>query len=214
MRRRVGLPGGASPAAPGAAGPAAGSPGPSAGQGGGASPYRTWADFLEHWARGDRPDGPGDLPRLDPGDLPADAWQRLLVRVRTAVEERLQQGLDAMVRDVNAARDEFTAGRALTRGRVTLRSVRTLLHHPCLPEDFRDPVLRAVDTQVQALQDNLEQGLARRLADGDDPRAVEARRRTYRDNPLTAVLADAPPTAPVPAAAPDVGGRRRIVRPG
>ncbi|MCL6673252.1 hypothetical protein [Streptomyces panaciradicis] len=150
---------------------------------------------------------------MEPGDLPVDAWQRLLGQVRGAVEERLQRGLDALVREVNAAGDEFTAGRALTRGRVTLRAVRTVLRHPCLPEDFRTPVLQAVDDQIRTLQDTLEQGLDQRLAAGDDPRAVEARRRTYRDNPLTAVLDDPAEGLP-PAPAPHTGGRRRIIRPG
>lgn len=177
---------------------------------GGDSDYLSWARTLDEWADGTRPD-PLQLPPLSPDDLPADTWQRLLARIASAVDRRLQGGLDLMVREVNDAADEFSVGRALTRGRDVLRSVRSVVTHPSLPADFRARMATLMDEHTRRLQEELERGVRALLADGADPHAVETRRRTLRDNPLTAVLSE--PSAPPPAGWYEPTGRRRIVTP-
>ncbi|KIF77196.1 hypothetical protein QR77_31700 [Streptomyces sp. 150FB] len=179
----------------------------------GGGSYQAWADYLEGWATG-RTDGPPP-PALDPEDLPADTWQRLLVRIGEAVSLRLQNWADAMITAVSTAPDEFSAGRALAQSRVGLREVRALASHPSLPEDFSKRLLKAVDQRTQNLQSAIETELDGAVAKGQDPRWVEARRRTVRDNRLTAVLDD---DARAPAAeAPHVwsydpaAGRRRVI---
>ncbi|MBZ3901913.1 MULTISPECIES: hypothetical protein [Streptomyces] len=177
---------------------------------GGGSDYQIWARTLDRWADGDRTD-PLHLPPLAADDLPADTWQRLLTRIASAVDRRLQSGLDVMVREVNDASDEFSVGRALTRGRDVLRSVRSVITHTSLPADFRRRMASLMDEHTRRLQEDLERGVQSLLADGADPHAVEARRRTLRDNPLTAVLSE--PSAPPPAGWYEPTGRRRIVTP-
>ncbi|MEV6380418.1 hypothetical protein AB0M31_13470 [Streptomyces sp. NPDC051773] len=181
---------------------------------GGGSDYLNWARTLDEWADGTRT-GPLELPSLAPDDLPADTWQRLLDRIASAVDRRLQAGLDLMVREVNAAADEFSVGRALTRGRDSLRSVRSVVTHPSLPADFRARMATLMDEHTRQLQEELERGVQALLAEGADPHAVETRRRTLRDNPLTAVLSEptAEPSAPPPAGWYEPTGRRRIVTP-
>lgn len=177
---------------------------------GGESTYQIWARTLEEWAVGRRTD-PLQLPPLSADDLPADTWQRLLARIASAVDRRLQSGLDLMVREVNDAADEFSVGRALTRGRDVLRSVRSVITHASLPADFRGRMAILMDEHTQRLQEDLERGVQSLLADGADPQAVETRRRTLRDNPLTAVLSE--PSAPPPVGWYEPTGGRRIVTP-
>ncbi|MEU1557719.1 hypothetical protein AB0G86_21210 [Streptomyces scabiei] len=177
---------------------------------GGGSDYQTWARTLDRWADGEQPD-PLHLPPLSPDSLPADTWQRLLTRIAAAVDRRLQDGLDLMVREVNDAADEFSVGRALTRGRDVLRSVRSVITHTSLPADFRRRMAGLMDDHTRRLQDELERGVQALLAEGADPHAVETRRRTLRDNPLTAVLSE--PSAPPPVGWYEPTGGRRIVTP-
>jgi hypothetical protein len=179
----------------------------------GGGSYQAWADYLEGWAAG-RTDG-RPPPALAGEDLPADIWQRLLVRIRDAVNLRLQNWADAMVAAVSAAPDEFSAGRALAQARAGLREIRALVAHPSLPDDFSTRLLKSVDDEARSLQSAIETELDRAVAGGEDPRWVEARRRTVRDNRLTAVLdeearspaRDAPPAWSYDPA----GGRRRVI---
>jgi hypothetical protein len=177
-------------------------------------PYQAWADYLERWAA-----GAGDLtapPALAPEDLPEDAWQRLLTRIDEAVSSRLQGWADALMAALSETPDEFSAGRALAQSRAGLRQVLLLLATPSLPADFRTRLADAVAKQVRRIQSDLEQELDRAAATGLDARWVEARRRTLRDNPLTAVLTAEPAAAQPPGPAwsydPAGGGRRRVVR--
>ncbi|WUH90493.1 hypothetical protein OG900_10575 [Streptomyces sp. NBC_00433] len=176
-------------------------------------PYHAWADYLENWAA-----GAVDLttpPALAPEDLPQDGWQRLLTRIDQAVSSRLQAWADALVAALSEAPDEFSAGRALAQSRAGLRQVLLLTRVPSLPEDFRSQMAQAVGKQVQRVQFDLERELDRAVTAGLDARWVEARRRTLRDNPLTAVLSAEPAAAETPAPAwsydPAGGGRRRVV---
>ncbi|KND46363.1 MULTISPECIES: hypothetical protein [Streptomyces] len=177
---------------------------------GGDSDYQIWARTLDRWADGDRTD-PLHLPPLAADSLPADTWQRLLTRIAAAVDRRLQSGLDLMVREVNDATDEFSVGRALTRGRDVLRSVRAVITHTSLPADFRQRMAGLMDEHTRRLQEELERGVRSLLAEGADPHAVETRRRTLRDNPLTAVLSE--PSGPPPVGWYEPTGGRRIVTP-
>lgn len=176
--------------------------------------YQAWVDRMEEWAGGGGAAVP-DPPPLDPDQLPADAWQRLYVRVGEAVGRRLQNWADALARALAAAPDEFSAGRTLAQSREGLRQVRAAASHPGLPEEFRVRLLASVDTQIRRLQEQVEAQCDAAPAGGADPRWTEARRRTLRDNRLTLVLDEDPAVATREAAAAwsydPAGGRRRVV---
>ncbi len=178
--------------------------------------YQAWADHLERWARGERPDA-GQLPVLAPADFSAETWQRLAVRLTGALSAVLQTWADALTAAVSAdGGDEFAAGRALAQARHGLRGIRALAGHPGLPADVRSQLVRLVDGQVRKAQQDLERMVRRDAAAATAPHRIEARLRTLRENPLTAVLTEDAGRQPDaagwdydPAAPP----RRRIVRP-
>ncbi|MCL7380913.1 hypothetical protein [Streptomyces sp. 35G-GA-8] len=181
--------------------------------------YETWAAFLTEWAAGGRSDGAG-LPALRQEDFAADTWDRLRLRLTDALSGRLQRCADALAAALGETADEFSVGRALEQARSGLHPVRALANHPALPEDLRPRLLKMVDDATCSLQQDLERAVEGMVAEGGDPRRVEARRRTVRDNPLTAVTS-APPPVPAgePAATggwsydPTATGRRRVTPP-
>ncbi|MFD5316850.1 hypothetical protein [Streptomyces sp. NPDC127098] len=182
------------------------------GRGGG---YQAWADHLEQWARGARPD-PDRLPALARDDFTAGTWARLANRLTEAISTSLQTWADGLTAAMSAETDEFAVGRALAQAREGLRGVRALAAHPGLPAELRERLLRLVDGQVARLQEELERDLARRPETATEPRWVEARLRTLRDNPLTAVLAedtDRPSAAAGWTYDPAAPTRRRVIRP-
>lgn len=192
---------------------------------GGGGGYQLWADHLERWAAGGDGGGVGGAefpapPALAPEDLPTDSWERLLDRITTAVNRRLQDWADALTAALSAAPDEFSAGRALAQSREGLRQIRALAAHPALPADFRTRLSATLDQRTRQLQQDIEADVDRLAALGEDPRLIEARRRTVRDNRLTAVLDEPPlppgaaavPTGPAWAYDPAGGARRRVVR--
>jgi hypothetical protein len=162
--------------------------------------YHAWAEFLQRWARA-RQDAtlpaPGTLPSLSRADLPGDAWERLGNRLTEAMSQRLQGVADALARALSEATDEFEAGRALTHSRAGLRDVRALAAHPALPQELRGRLTHMIDEQIRHLQGQLEAQLDRSPAWRADPRRAEARRRTLRDNALTAILAQPPAPPPL-----------------
>ncbi|MFJ1912517.1 hypothetical protein ACIOGX_11330 [Streptomyces sp. NPDC088147] len=198
--------------------------------------YETWAAFLTAWASGTDAatgtegasgggsDGAGlpaaGLPALRQEDFAADTWDRLRRRLTDALSARLQLCADALTGALGEAADEFSVGRALAQARSGLHPVRALANHPGLPEDLRPQLLKMVDDATRSLQRDLERAVESMVAEGGDPRHIEARRRTLRDNPLTAVTS-APP--PVPTARheatggwsynPTATGRRRVTPP-
>ncbi|MFJ5926204.1 hypothetical protein ACIQF6_26715 [Kitasatospora sp. NPDC092948] len=176
-------------------------------------PYQAWADYLEHWSTARPVDGI-DLPALARTDFPADTWQRLMERIQRALDLVLQSWADAMVTAMNAADDEFAAGRALAQARTGLHRIQALAAHPRLPADLRGRLTDTVAEAIRDLQQELERGLARRAARGDDPQQIENRRRTLRDNPLTAVLAAPPPADTGGWAYDPLNAPRRRVLPG
>ncbi|MFE2639330.1 hypothetical protein ACFXKS_22275 [Streptomyces scopuliridis] len=181
--------------------------------------YETWAAFLTDWAAGGRSDGAG-LPALRQEDFAADTWDRLRLRLTDALSARLQRCADALGTALGEAADEFSVGRALAQARSGLHPVRALATHPGLPEDLRPQLLKMVDDATRSLQQDLERAVESMVSEGGDPRRVEARRRTLRDNPLTAVTSAPPPVpAAEPAATggwsydPTATGRRRVTPP-
>lgn len=177
--------------------------------GGGA--YQAWTEFLGRWAGGEDVDAAAP-PRIAPEDLPGDAWERLVARIGVALDRRLQTWADALTTALSAAPDEFSAGRALTQARVGLRPIRALVTHPNLPDDIRTRLTEMVDDQTRRLQQDLEREVEQLAAHGEDPRWVEARRRTLRDNQLTAILTENPTVPAAPAwSFPPVGRRRRVI---
>ncbi|HST86659.1 MAG TPA: hypothetical protein VLL08_33280 [Kineosporiaceae bacterium] len=151
--------------------------------------YHEWAVFLDRWTAGDAA-GIDDLPRVDPSELNAETLVRLTDRIFSALATRLQTWADRMTRAMAAESDEFSVGRALTQARQGLQAIRVLAAHPALPDDLRRQLSDLIDRQIEAAQDSLETDLSRLTSSGVPRRVVEARRRTIRDNRLTAVLAD------------------------
>lgn len=168
--------------------------------------YETWVEFLRRWSAEEAVD-PAALPVLVEADLPGETWQRLALHLGDALDTRLRAWAERLVAAMTATQDEFSAGRVLTQAREGLRSVRALAAHPGLPESSRTRFTDLVDAQIRDLQEQMERSLDRLTV---DPRWVEQRRRTLRDNALTALLASTP-TAPDPWAAPRTGTPRRRV---
>lgn len=181
---------------------------------GGGGLYDRWATFLDQWGTGAQVD-PTGLPKLVPEDFTPDGWVRLTNRLTSALEARLVGWADALSRAMGDARDEFTVARALAQARAGLRSVRAVAAHPSLPPDLSKRLLGLVDTQINSSQQALESSVDRMRREGATQTAVEARRRTIRDNSLVVTTQEAPPAAgPAWAAPATEPGRRRIVIPG
>ncbi|MGH4020782.1 MAG: hypothetical protein ACRDT0_16465 [Pseudonocardiaceae bacterium] len=181
----------------------------------GGGTYNGWATFLERWGAGEATDST-HLPPLEPADFTGDTWERLVLRLTDAISRRLRSWADALTRAMAESTDEFTVGRALSQARSGLRAVRDLAQHPGLPQDLRDRLVDLVDRQVDSAQQSLEEQVDRMRSNGVDAQLVEARRRTIRDNPLTAVAATQQATSPAPTTGdwfvdPAGTGRRRVI---
>lgn len=153
--------------------------------------YHDWAGFLGRWATGDAT-GIELLPVVDPAELNPETLVRLTDRLTGALSTRLQDWADRLTRSMAAETDEFSVGRALAQARAGLHSIRALADHRALPEELRRRLVEIVDRQIRSTQVALEDDLDRFAARGVSSRIVEARRRTIRDNPLTAVLSQPP----------------------
>ncbi|WP_329570760.1 hypothetical protein [Streptomyces sp. NBC_01361] len=178
-------------------------------------PYETWVDFLRRWSA-EEPADPAAVPALTRQDYETETWERLVEHFAAALDKRLQAWADRLVRAMAAADDEFTAGRELAQARAGLHTVRALAGHPGLPADLREQFTGLVDREIGELQAQLEQHLDRMAQNGADPRWTEQRRRTLRDNGLTAVSAQAAAPDTESAQDPWAGSppdrpRRRIV---
>lgn len=124
----------------------------------------------------------------------------------------------AFARAAGAAADEFEFGRALQQSRTGLRAIRALATDPRLPDELRARLTGIVDGSVRGMQEQLEKQVERMRGAGDANRRAEARLRTLRANPLTAVIDDtaverAATAAPPAPADPFDTPRRRIARP-
>lgn len=177
--------------------------------------YNDWAAFLDRWAAGETMDST-QLPVLEPADFAGDTWERLVRRLTDALSRRLQSWADGLSRAMAESTDEFSVGRALGQARSGLRSVRALAQHPGLPQDLRDRLVDLVDRQVRSAQQSLEEQVDRMRSSGVAAPHVEARRRTIRDNPLTAATAEQPATSAAAATGdwfvdPFATGRRRVI---
>jgi hypothetical protein len=148
--------------------------------------YEAWAAFLDQWAAGESLD-PAALPKLAPEDFTSDSWQRLVDRVTDALSQRLKAWSGTLERELSSARDEFTAGRALNHARWSLPPIRAVAASPALPEELGKRLLDLVDTQIRSTQQQLDEQMERLRRSGAARTAVEARLRTIRENPLTAV---------------------------
>ncbi|MHB9859415.1 hypothetical protein [Streptomyces sp. YIM S03343] len=198
-------------------GPAAvAAPGAAPGLWGDGGAYQTWVGFLRAWAAFE-PVDPEALPRLEQEQFEADTWVRLSTHVIAAFTARLARWSEGLVRALNEARDEFSFGRELAQARTGLRSVRALAAHPGLPESLRTELGKLIDEQIPRIQAQLEQSLEHEARRGANARFVEQRRRTLRDNALTAVLttppdpASAPPADPWASYTPGTPSRRRVL---
>jgi hypothetical protein len=148
--------------------------------------YEVWAAFLDRWGAGEALD-PAKLPKLVPEDFTSDSWQRLVDRVAEALSRRLKSWSDTLSRELSAATDEFTAARALNHARWSLSPIRAVAASPALPAELSTRLLGLVDTQIRSTQRQLDDQTERLRRSGVPPVAVEARLRTIRENPLTAV---------------------------
>jgi len=151
-------------------------------------PYETWVDFLRRWAAEENPDLDA-LPPLAQDDFPGETWERFALHLGEALDLRLKSWAGRLTEALLAAPDEFSAGRELAQARAGLLTVRAVAGHPGLPESHRRRFRELVDGQIKDLQQQLERRLDDlAAANGSDPRWVERRRRTLRDNALTATL--------------------------
>ncbi|MEU5000822.1 hypothetical protein [Streptomyces sp. NPDC021622] len=156
--------------------------------------YHAWVDFLRRWTAEEEHLHPQALPTLSDEQFAAETWVRLTTHLGDALGTRLQAWSDRLVAALNAAQDEFSAGRELTQSRTGLRAIRAMARHQGLPAGVRDRLGGVVDEQIAQLQAQLEQGLEEKARAGWDPRQVERRRRTLRENALTEVTAQPPET--------------------
>lgn len=154
--------------------------------------YGAWVEFLRRWAAAE-PVDPAGLPALDQERFAGETWVRLSTHLTGALSTRLQDWADRLSRALAAAADEFSAGRELTQARVGLQRIRAVAGHPGLPPGVREQLSNMVDGQIENVQVQLEQSLDDLARGGLDPRRVEERRRTLRENPLTQVLTGPPP---------------------
>ncbi|MFJ4468895.1 hypothetical protein ACIP2X_15585 [Streptomyces sp. NPDC089424] len=173
-------------------------------------PYETWVDFLRRWAAAE-PADPAALPPLSQDDYPGETWERFARHLGDALDGRLKYWGERLAQALLAADDEFSAGRALAQARVGLTEVRAVAGHPGLPKTLRSRFTELVESQITDLQQQIERNLDHLAAtDGSDPRWIEGRRRTVRDNALTARPAAAT-TDPWAQAHTSDRPRRRVV---
>ena len=155
--------------------------------------YGAWAAHLERWQAG-LAAVEGELPTLAQEDFAPQTWVRLTNRIIDALNARMKLWSAALTTDLGQSRTEFSAGRALDQARIGLVSLLRLADHPGLPRDLREQLRGLIEQQINSVQRSLEESLERQARSGGHREAVEARRRTLRDNALTSVLS-APPTA-------------------
>jgi hypothetical protein len=173
--------------------------------------YRAWSSFLQQFADG----GPGDpaaLPPLAPEDFAGDTWERLMNLTTTALDQRLIAWSETLSRELGVATDEFAAARALDHARWGLPPIRALAGAPGLPEAVRARLTELVDNQIRSVQEQIDRQVQRMRHSGVPAAAVEARLRTVRDNPLTAILGQAHATGGGwDSADPTTTPRRRVI---
>lgn len=172
--------------------------------------YQAWSAFLQQWGDGARAD-PATLPRLTVEDLAGDTWERLVNQITAALDKRLSTWSDTLSRELSNARDEFAAARALDHARWGLPPIRALAAAPGLPDQVRTRLLELVDNQIRSVQEQIDRQVQRMRYSGVPAGAVEARLRTVRENPLTAVLGQAHTTGGGWDADPTVMPRRRVL---
>jgi hypothetical protein len=171
--------------------------------------YGAWAAYLDQWSSNLAPSDGAGLPVVAREDFAPQTWVRLTDRILDAINGRLRLWSTAVGTDLSVADSEFAAGRALVNGRVGITAVLALAEHPSLPSDLREQLRRLVEQQIRSVQQSLEEQIDRLDQQGVPRMQVEQRRRTLRDNPLTAALAapayTGPPAPPAdPWAAVDI----------
>ncbi|MFC9278871.1 hypothetical protein [Streptomyces collinus] len=154
-------------------------------------PYQAWVGFLGRWAAHESAD-PAGLPPLAEEQYDSDTWARLTQHLTGALNTRLVTWAEHLVRALGEARDEFSFGRELAQARTGLHTIRALAAHPGLPESLRTRLTELVDNEITQVQAQLERNLDAEARRGTDPRLVERRRRTLRDNALTATFTVSP----------------------
>jgi hypothetical protein len=171
--------------------------------------YQAWSAFLQQWGEG-APADPATLPPLAPEDLAGDTWERLMNQLTGALDRRLTAWSETLSRELGGAAGEFAAARALDHARWGLPPIRALAAAPGLPEAVRARLTGLVDNQIRSAQDQIDRQVQRMRHSGVPAAAVEARLRTVRDNPLTAVLSRTHATGGGWDADPTVTPRRRV----
>src|SRR4051794_30009125 len=106
--------------------------------------YEAWSTFARQWAGG-APADPAALPPLAAADFAGDTWARLTDQITTALDQRLTTWAETLSRELNHARDEFTAARALVHARWGLQPIRAYAAAPGLPPEIRERLTGLVD---------------------------------------------------------------------
>ncbi|MFE9994414.1 hypothetical protein [Streptomyces avermitilis] len=175
-------------------------------------PYAAWVGFLRRWAALE-PVDPGTLPAIVPEDFQGDTLARLTKHLTDAMDARLNDWAERLLRAMAHSTDEFSVGRELAQARAGLNTVRALAGHPGLPPKVREELTGLVDRQIPEIQAQLERNLDVEARRGADPRLLERRRRTLRENALTSVLAAPPPPLAPPSVPPSAGRRSPVSGP-
>lgn len=152
--------------------------------------YGTWVVTLRRWA-GD-PTTPLDrLPVLANDTFTPDTYRRFTEHLTRALDrhgERWQELLQTGF--ARAAGRPHELARELVDLRAHLARRVELATHPALPDGIRDALERALRSDVERCQRELEEQVRRQNAAARvDNAAVDATLRVVRDNPLTGVFA-------------------------
>lgn len=197
---------------------------------GSASTYEKWVLALRTWQKDPTYDL-GDLPALSVDSLPPSAYERLMSHFGRAQAALMELWSTRFLRDWAAARSTHDQMRVLVDLRALLGRRLQLARHPGLPQEFRDVLEQAVESDIRRMQDDLEKEVTRAVAGAHSQRNEQERMlHLLRTNSFTAILeqgfpldslftpgahpaSSTTPTSPAPLP-PAVGGgqvRRRSV---
>lgn len=153
------------------------------------SVYGTWVTTLRKWAADPttRLDG---LPVLANDTFTPDTYRRFTEHLMQALgrhgerwRDQLQAGFE------RAAGRPHELARELVDLRTHLARRVELATHPALPDGIRDALERAVRSDIDRCQRELEEAVRRQSAAARvDNAGVEATLRVVRDNPMTGVF--------------------------
>jgi hypothetical protein len=168
-----------------------------------AGAYQDWTDWLEAYGQGqDRPTG-HLVPVSD--ELGPDFQSRLITRITTAFQCRLDRWCDVFSRDLRAANTTTGYAAAMVSAKQRLTALRGFTGSPLLPQGIREALATALSGAVDQLQQSLVETAQR---NGPQLMAVVRDHDLRRQPPPSSN----PSTPPNPTAAPPPAPGRRVIR--